>query len=245
MLQKSQSKRSDRHPITIVAGRQLTETAAMVDPDTRVAYLGPKQESAYCRLWKRLIDVAAASVGLVALAPLLIITGLLIKWTSRGSVLFWQNRVGRGGRQFRIAKFRSMVAGADKKGPDITSSGDCRVTPLGVILRRSKIDELPQLWNVLIGEMSLVGPRPEMPRYVAGYTEDQRRVLRVRPGITDLASIHYRNEEKALAKSENAEEFYRNVILPHKLDLNLEYIDKMSLLFDAKLVFQTLKSLIV
>jgi len=227
-------------------GRPLAEIATIANgPGKQAAYSGARKASPYCRIWKRVIDVAASSVGLVTLAPLLIITSVLIKCTSRGPVLFWQNRVGRGGRPFRIAKFRSMVADADKKGLDITSSGDHRVTLLGVTLRRFKIDELPQLWNVLIGEMSLVGPRPEMPRYVAEYTEDQRRVLAVRPGITDLASIQYRHEEKVLAQSESPEEFYRNVILPHKLDLNLEYIDKMSLSFDAKLIFQTLKSLFV
>src|SRR5205807_3204816 len=129
---------------------------------------------------------------------------------------------------------------ADKKGPDITSSRDQRVTPLGVILRKSKIDELPQLWNVLKGEMSLVGPRPELPRYVADYNEEQRRVLSVRPGITDFASIRYRYEEEILGHSENPEEFYRNFVLPHKLELNLQYIEKMSLLIDTKLIFKTL-----
>ena len=138
-----------------------------------------------------------------------------------------------------------MIVGAEKKGPGITSSGDHRVTPLGAVLRKLKIDELPQLWNVLVGEMSLVGPRPEMARYVAEYTEDQRRVLLVRPGITDVASIQYRNEEKLLAQSGSAEEFYLHVVLPHKLELNLEYIGKMSFLFDMKLILQTLKSLFV
>src|SRR5205807_10278754 len=134
-----------------------------------------KEKSPY-RIWKRLMDFIASLIGLVILSPLFIVTALLVKWTSHGPALYWQDRVGRGGRLFRIAKFRSMVADADKKGPDITSSRDQRVTPLGVILRKSKIDELPQLWNVLKGEMSLVGPRPELPRYVADYNEEQRRV---------------------------------------------------------------------
>jgi lipopolysaccharide/colanic/teichoic acid biosynthesis glycosyltransferase len=136
-----------------------------------------------------------------------------------------------------------MVVDADKKGPHITSSGDCRVTLFGAVLRKYKIDEFPQLWNVLKGEMSLVGPRPELPCYVANYNQDQRGVLCVRPGITDLASIRYRHEEEVLAKSANPEEFYRTVVLPHKLDLNLNYIEKMSFLFDIKLIIQTLKSI--
>jgi len=138
-----------------------------------------------------------------------------------------------------------MVIDADNKGQDITSSGDCRVTPLGITLRRFKIDELPQLWNVLKGEMSIVGPRPEVPRYVARYTEEQRRVLCVRPGITDLASIQYRHEEDLLAQSDNPEELYCRVILPHKLNLNLKYIQQISLVFDASLILKTLKSLFV
>jgi lipopolysaccharide/colanic/teichoic acid biosynthesis glycosyltransferase len=190
-----------------------------------------------------LIDVAASTAGIVVISPFLIITGVLVKCTSPGPALYWQDRVGRNGKHFRIAKFRSMVVDADKRGPDITSSGDTRVTRIGAVLRKSKIDELPQLWNVLKGEMSLVGPRPELPRYVADYNQEQQRVLCVRPGITDLASIRYRREEEVLAKTETPEEFYRQVVLPHKLDLNLEYIEKMSFFFDAKLIFQTLKSI--
>jgi lipopolysaccharide/colanic/teichoic acid biosynthesis glycosyltransferase len=187
--------------------------------------------------------VAVSSVGLVLLSPLLVIAGILVKCTSRGPTLYWQDRVGRGGRLFRIAKFRSMVAGADKKGPSITSSGDARVTRFGAVLRKFKIDEFPQLWNVLKGEMSLVGPRPELPLYVANYTSEQRLVLCVRPGITDLASIRYRHEEEVLGQSENPEDFYRNVVLPRKLNLNLNYIEQISFFFDMKLVFHTLQSL--
>ena len=136
-----------------------------------------------------------------------------------------------------------MVAGADKKGPSITSSGDARVTRLGAILRKFKLDEFPQLWNVLRGEMSLVGPRPELPQYVANYTGEQRRVFSVRPGITDIASIRYRHEEELLGQSQNPEEFYRNVVLPQKLELNLRYIKQLSLSCDAKLIYLTLRSL--
>lgn len=194
---------------------------------------------------KRSIDVAASLAGLVALSPVLIAVSLLVKCTSPGPILYWQDRVGRGGKVFRIAKFRSMVAGADKKGPSITSSGDARVTRFGAMLRKFKIDELPQLWNVLLGEMSLVGPRPELPQYVANYTREQGRVFCVRPGITDIASICYRHEEEILGQSENPEEYYRNVVLPHKLELNLQYIKELSLFFDVKLICLTIKSLFV
>jgi lipopolysaccharide/colanic/teichoic acid biosynthesis glycosyltransferase len=199
----------------------------------------------YRRIGKRLFDMVVSLVGLVALSPLLVITGILVKYSSSGPVLYWQNRVGRGSKIFRMVKFRSMIPGADKKGPSITSAGDSRTTPLGSIIRKFKIDEIPQLWNVLIGEMSLVGPRPELPLYVADYTREQGRVLCVRPGITDIASIRYRHEEEILAQSEQPEEFYRSVILPDKLNLNLQYIKEMSFCFDIKLIFRTLKSIFI
>jgi lipopolysaccharide/colanic/teichoic acid biosynthesis glycosyltransferase len=215
------------------------------DNNSELKLLRRNQGGLYCRIWKRLIDIVGSTVGLIALSPLLCVTGVLVKCTSRGPVLYWQDRVGRDGKHFRIAKFRSMVVDADQKGPEITSSGDARVTQFGVTLRKLKIDEFPQLWNVLKGEMSLVGPRPELPRYVADYNEAQRHVLCVRPGITDPASIYFRNEEEVLAQSGNPEEFYRNVVLPHKLSLNLDYIEKMCFLLDTKLILQTLKALFV
>src|SRR4029077_2271435 len=124
-------------------------------------------------------------LALLVLCPFLLIVGILVKWTSPGPMLYWQGRVGRNGQIFKIAKFRSMIANADKQGLGITVSGDARVTGFGAFLRKSKIDELPQLWNVLSGSMSFVGPRPELPQYVANYTPEQRQVLSVRPGITD------------------------------------------------------------
>jgi lipopolysaccharide/colanic/teichoic acid biosynthesis glycosyltransferase len=213
-------------------------------PNKLVVSPNGKPQGAYCRFWKRMIDIGASLLGLLLLAPILALIAVLVKCTSRGPALFWQERVGREGKPFRLAKFRSMVIDAEKKGPGITSSGDCRVTPFGGVLRRSKIDELPQLWNVLVGEMSIVGPRPEMSCYVASYSEDQKRVLQVRPGITDPASIQYRHEERVLAQSEDAEKLYVRAILPHKLELNLEYLEKMSLFFDFKLILQTLRSLL-
>lgn len=225
--------------------RNLHEGWALEYSAETMARLQEANNGFYREVGKRSIDVASSLVGLVVLLPALIVVGILVKCTSIGPILYWQDRVGRGGKVFRIAKFRSMVAGADQKGPSITSSGDARVTRFGAILRKFKIDELPQLWNVLKGEMSLVGPRPELPQYVASYTGEQRRVLCVRPGITDLASIRYRHEERILAKSKNPEDFYRNVVLPHKLQLNLIYIQKTSFLFDTRLLLQTMKSLFV
>src|SRR5205823_545941 len=150
---------------------------------------------------------------------------------------------GKGGKVFRVLKFRSMVPGAARMGPDITSAGDSRVTPIGKHLRRWKLDELPQLCNVFKGEMSLVGPRPELPSYVRNYTPEQREVLSVRPGITDLAAIQYRHEEQLLASSNDVARFYTEVVLPHKLSLNRVYIERISLFQDLKLILQTLRVL--
>ena len=202
-----------------------------------------EQTTIYQRYGKRLIDASLSFVALLVLGPLLAVVGIIIKWTSRGSILYRQDRVGRGGRIFKIAKFRSMVVGADKNGLGITVSGDARVTRFGAFLRKSKIDEFPQLWNVLKGDMSLVGPRPELPQYVSGYTPEQRLVLQVRPGITDPASIRYRHEEAVLATSQNPDDFYRAVILPDKLAINLQYIRDISMYSDIKCVIQTMTSL--
>lgn len=194
----------------------------------------------YCRIGKRLLDLGIASVGLVLLVPLFALCAAVIKFSSPGPIFFRQYRVGRYGRLFHILKFRSMVAGAERVGLGITSSGDTRVTRTGTTLRRLKLDELPQLWNVVKGEMSLVGPRPELPEYVASYDPQQRRVLDVRPGITDIASIRFRHEEELLRRSPDPDRFYREVLLPQKLALNLEYMQKISFSFDVYLIFQTL-----
>lgn len=244
MSGKLQLMQRDKDSVLPTQSNLAKNAFGLAQRDLGVHSAGEKG-SAYCRVWKRVIDVVVSSLGLIVLSPFLVLIAVLIKCSSRGPVLYWQDRVGKGGKFFRIVKFRSMVADADKSGSDITSSGDPRVTRVGEILRKLKVDELPQLWNVLIGEMSLVGPRPELPRYVADYNHEQLRVLSVRPGITDLASIRYRHEEEILAGSENPLEFYRTVVLNDKLVLNLLYIDKMSFSFDAKLIFQTLKSLFV
>jgi lipopolysaccharide/colanic/teichoic acid biosynthesis glycosyltransferase len=195
----------------------------------------------YRRYGKRLLDASGATAGLLVLAPLLLLITLVVKCSSRGPVFFRQLRVGRGGKAFKIWKFRSMAAGADSLGPNITASGDQRITGIGKYLRRWKLDELPQLWNVVKGDMSLVGPRPELPFYVRVYTEEQRAVFSVRPGITDLAALEYRNEEEILAAAVDRERFYKEVILPDKLRLNLEYIQRISLRLDLALILMTLR----
>jgi lipopolysaccharide/colanic/teichoic acid biosynthesis glycosyltransferase len=198
----------------------------------------------YVRGGKRLLDIAASAVGLVIAAPLLAMTGLAVKLSSPGPALFRQTRVGRGGVKFQIVKLRSMRVSANGPGSTITSSGDPRITPIGRILRKAKMDELPQLWNVLKGDMSLVGPRPEVPEYVRRYTSEQQQVLSVRPGLTDIASIVYRNEEELLRRNGNGEQFYCDVVMPHKLELNLEYINRMSLSYDLYLILLTLRTVL-
>ena len=200
--------------------------------------------SFYRRKGKRIFDCVVAAPILALISPILVLISILAKITSPGPLFYLQERVGQGGRHFKIVKFRSMVVGADQKGPGITCAGDTRVTWTGRILRHLKLDELPQLWNVLKGDMSLVGPRPELPLYVASYDQQQRAVLSVRPGITDAASIAYRWEEQLLSQSPAPEIFYREVVLPRKLDLNLSYITRMSLGYDLRLLLRTASSLL-
>ena len=189
---------------------------------------------------RRALDVVASAVGLVLLSPVLAAVTVAIAATSPGPVFFRQVRVGRGGAQFRIFKFRSMRVDAEAVGGQLTVDGDPRVTRVGAFLRASKIDELPQLINVLVGDMSLVGPRPEVPRYVALYTPEQRRVLAVRPGITDPASIRYRDEAAVLARAEDPERAYVDEVLPHKLAINLAYLDRRTLASDVGVILATL-----
>lgn len=192
------------------------------------------------RLAKRTLDVFASSVGLVLLAPLLVAIGVAVRATSPGPALFRQPRVGRGARLFRILKFRTMVVGAERRGPAITADGDARVTPLGRWLRRTKLDELPQLINVWLGDMSLVGPRPEVPRYLPCYDANGRVALSVRPGITDPASLRLRDEEQLLARFCDTERAYIEVLLPLKLDLARDYVARQSILGDLFLIMRTL-----
>ncbi len=188
---------------------------------------------------KRLFDIAVAGCGSVLLLPLFVLAGLAIKLDSPGPILYRATRIGKDGRPFTMFKFRTMVAGADRQGPAITAGGDPRVTRVGRWLRRSKVDELPQLFNVLLGDMSLVGPRPEDPRYVALYTPAQRAVLSVRPGITCAAAVKYRHEEAVLANAPDLDAAYQQV-MQQKLDLDLEYVRQRSFWLDLKLIWATL-----
>jgi len=194
---------------------------------------------------KRLFDFAAAAAGLMVLSPLMILVALLIKIDSRGPVFFKQERVGKDFQPFSIYKFRTMVVDAERKGSLVTVGDDPRVTRAGHFLRKAKLDELPQLINVLKGDMSLVGPRPEVPRYVELFHRDYEEILTVRPGITDLASLKYRDESGILAAAKDPEREYVARVLPEKIDLAKQYIREASFLFDLRLIFQTLLKVVV
>jgi lipopolysaccharide/colanic/teichoic acid biosynthesis glycosyltransferase len=196
-------------------------------------------------LAKRIFDLIASAIGLLILSPIFAIVAIWIKLDSSGPILFKQTRVGYQGQPFQICKFRTMVVNAEAIGTQITTGGDPRITKIGKFLRKYKLDELPQLFNVLMGEMSLVGPRPEVPKYVNLYNSEQKKVFQVRPGITDLASLEFRNENELLVGKDNAEEFYIQEIMPRKLLLNLEYIDRVSLLFDLKIIAKTISRIIL
>jgi lipopolysaccharide/colanic/teichoic acid biosynthesis glycosyltransferase len=190
---------------------------------------------------QRLFDALASAAGIVLLSPLLLAIAILVKATSPGPVIYRARRVGRGGVLFDVLKFRTMRAAAG--GAGITRAGDPRVTAVGRVLRKYKLDELPQLFNVVRGEMSLVGPRPEDPRYVALYDDDQRRVLDVRPGITSAASIEYRDEESKLV-GESWEETYVREIMPTKLRIDLGYLQGRTFISDLGLILKTVRAML-
>jgi lipopolysaccharide/colanic/teichoic acid biosynthesis glycosyltransferase len=189
---------------------------------------------------KRLFDILFSSIGLLFLQPFFVVIAIMIKVDSTGPILFKQGRMGKNFRRFIIYKFRTMVVDAEEKGLRITSGGDRRVTRVGRTLRKFKIDELPQLFNVLKGDMSLVGPRPEVEEYVKLYERDYREILKKRPGITDVSSIIFREEEAVLENQADPEGYYKKILLPEKIRLAKEYIEKSSFLYDLKLILNTL-----
>lgn len=187
----------------------------------------------------RFFDFFISGVGLIALSPLFLLIYILIRLESKGGGIYAQERIGRDGKSFRLYKFRSMQESADK-GSQITIGRDPRITRMGKLVRKTKLDELPQLWNVLRGDMSLVGPRPEVERYVLLYTDQQRQVLTVRPGITDWASIKYVDENLILGQAEDPEKIYREQIMPDKIRLNMIWVRNPSLGVYFKLIFATI-----
>lgn len=188
---------------------------------------------------KRLFDIAVSAIALLLLAPLLLLIALVVALGSPGGAFFRQVRVGKAGREFRLLKFRTMRPGSEASGQITVGERDPRITGIGRFLRKTKLDELPQLINILKGDMSVVGPRPEVPRYVAMYTGEQRKVLDVRPGLTSLASIAYINENEVLGRSSDPERTYTEEVMPAKLALDLKYVKERSLLLDLRIIAGT------
>lgn len=193
---------------------------------------------------KRIFDVTASGLGLLLLSPLFLIVAIWIRLDSPGPVFYRQTRVGRYNKDFRLFKFRSMRIGSDKKGLITVGGRDPRVTRSGYWIRKYKLDELPQLINVFKGDMSLVGPRPEVRKYVDLYTPEQLHVLDVRPGITDMASIRYRNENELLEQAADPEQFYRDTVMQDKLRINLEYVSDHSFFKDIRIILMTFKAVV-
>ncbi len=188
-------------------------------------------------LLKRIFDVIASFFGLLILSPFLLVAGLLVKFSSEGPVLFTQERIGRNGIPFTIYKFRTMFI--DHGGSSVSVRGEKRITPIGAILRRFKIDEFPELWNILIGDMSFVGPRPDMPEYIARLQGEQREMLSLRPGLTSPASIKYAREEELLSMVPDPQKHFDEVIWPDKQRMNLEYIRRRTFIGDIVLILRT------
>ncbi|MBX7042401.1 MAG: sugar transferase [Ignavibacteria bacterium] len=193
---------------------------------------------------KRISDIVLSGGGILVLSPLLLIIFIAVKASSPGPAIYRQKRVGRNSADFEVYKFRSMYTGSDRKGLLTVGDRDPRITGVGAILRKYKLDELPQLFNVIKGDMSIVGPRPEVRKYVELYDEDQRKVLEVRPGITDLASIKYRNENEILSGKPDPEDHYIRHIMPDKIRINLEYINDRSILKDIKVMVRTVAAIV-
>jgi lipopolysaccharide/colanic/teichoic acid biosynthesis glycosyltransferase len=193
---------------------------------------------------KRVFDFTIACVGIVTLSPLFLLAAVLVRLSSPGPIFFCQDRIGRDFQPFKIIKFRTMVMNAQSCGPAITIGNDSRITRFGLFLRRTKIDELPQLFNVLLGEMSLVGPRPELPEYVEIFRSEYTEILSVRPGLTDIASLHYRDESSILATAHDPTKEYLTNVLPHKLRLSKEYLQSSSLWSDMFLIVSTIAILV-
>ena len=192
---------------------------------------------------KRIFDIILSLFGLIILLPFMLIIAIFIKLDSKGTIFFKQVRVTKNGREFKIFKYRTMRVGSDKYS-QITVGKDDRITKIGSFLRKYKLDEIPQLINVLIGDMSLVGPRPEVPKYVAFYTDEQKEILKVRAGITDYVSIEFSNENDLLALEEDPEKAYIEKVMPKKIELNKKYLSEISILTDIRIILLTIKKIL-
>jgi lipopolysaccharide/colanic/teichoic acid biosynthesis glycosyltransferase len=194
----------------------------------------------YQQFGKRFFDFCSSLIGLIILSPVMLMTAIFIKLNDNGPVFFAQERMGKGFEKFKLLKFRTMIVNADKTGEAITKGEDPRITGIGKFLRYDKLDELPQLINVLKGEMSMVGPRPEVEKYVAVFKDQYQQILTIKPGITDYATLQFRNEEEILNEYEDTHEGYMKGVLPAKIELYLKYLNEMNFVTDLKIIFKTL-----
>lgn len=222
-----------------ISASAKTEHGVKENTNEKIDYKKIVKRKWFKRFCIRIFDLIVSFIALLFLALPFMLISFAIVCDSKGGAFFKQVRVGKNGKEFKIMKFRTMVTNAEAKGLQISTSGDSRITKVGKFLRKTKIDELPQLFNVFVGQMSFVGPRPEVPKYVAMYNEEQRNVLLVKPGITDEASIVFRDENTILENAEDTEAAYVNEIMPVKLNLNLKYIRKMGLFYNIKIIFKT------
>lgn len=222
-----------------ISASAKTENGVKENTNEKIDYKKIVKRKWFKRFCIRIFDLIVSFIALLFLALPFMLISFAIVCDSKGGAFFKQVRVGKNGKEFKIMKFRTMVTNAEAKGLQISTSGDSRITKVGKFLRKTKIDELPQLFNVFVGQMSFVGPRPEVPKYVAMYNEEQRNVLLVKPGITDEASIVFRDENTILENAEDTETAYINEIMPVKLNLNLKYIRKMGLFYNVKIIFKT------
>ena len=224
---------------------QVKQTAPSESEDTNFIIIAEHLNNQRFRLIiKRIFDITVSLTGILCTSVFFIIIGIWIKIDSNGPVFYQQTRVGKNEKHFKILKFRTMVIDADKNNQLITVGADSRITRAGRFLRRTKIDEIPQLINILKGDMSFVGPRPEVPKYVDMYNEDQKCVMLVRPGLTDTASIEYRNESELLALSEDPERTYIQEVMPRKLIFNMQYLENISVINDIRIMITTIKKVL-
>ena len=205
-----------------------------------VKNLKDKKNSFYAKYGKRIFDLFLAIPSLIILSPVFLISAILIKLESPGPIIFAQERIGQNGKIFKLYKFRTMIKDASKVGPPVTTANDPRITKVGKLLRKYKIDEMLQIINIIKGDMSVIGPRPEIKKYVEMFKDEYKEILKIKPGMTDYALIAFRNEEEILAKFENVEEGYIKEIMPKKIELYKKYIKDMSLLTDIKIFFKSI-----
>ena len=231
-------------PEVVMRATEADVVATVVSPDLRSDIESVLRRKQTTLLIKRSYDIIFSLLGLVALLPVFIIIAIAIKIDSRGPIFYTQSRVGKDGQNFKIYKFRKMHAYVGNRGSKLTLAHDQRLTRVGSFLRKTKLDELPQAWNVLIGDMAVVGPRPETPNFVQHYSREQREVLTVRPGITDYASIYFMDEGAILEKVTDPETYYIETIMPKKIKMGRSYIRDMSVLNDMKIIYLTFSSIL-